>query len=171
MSISFLLAALLSTPASPAAAPPEGAATAKPEPAGARWFKPQSDAEAMGAVDAAMAAAQRDGRRVLIVMGTARCHDSSHFAALMDDPRFAALVAARFHLVYVDVGLPPRGIKGNESVPRRFGFKKIKGTPTIALIDALGKVLNRRAAPRWRNAASRSDDAIFDELMRYGAMT
>ena len=49
-------------------------------------------------------------------------------------------------------------------VPARFRFK-IKGTPTVAILDGDGRVLNRKAAPRWRNAASRSDDDIYNELM------
>lgn len=54
----------------------------------------------------------------------------------------------------------------NPDVAKRFGFKKIKGTPTIAVVDAQGRVLNRKAAPKWRNAASRSDDEIYNELMQ-----
>ena len=43
--------------------------------------------------------------------------------------------------------------------------KSIKGTPTVAVLDTEGRVLNRKAAPKWRNAASRSDDDIYNELM------
>ena len=58
-----------------------------------------------------------------------------------------------------------RGWGRNPAVPKRFKFK-IKGTPTIAVLDADGNVLNRKAAPKWRNAASRSDDDIYNELMQ-----
>ena len=34
-----------------------------------------------------------------------------------------------------------------------------------SILDARGHVLNRKAAPKWRNAASRSDDDIYNELM------
>ena len=45
-------------------------------------------------------------------------------------------------------------------------FKKIKGTPTVAILDARGHVLNRKAAPKWRNAASRNMQEIQTELMQ-----
>ena len=47
-------------------------------------------------------------------------------------------------------------------------LKKLPGIShlaAIAVLDADGNVLNRKAAPKWRNAASRSDDDIYNELM------
>ena len=122
------------------------------------------DADAMAAVDAALHAARRSGKRVLLVMGSNDCHDSAWFANLVASERFAP-VRARYHIVYADIGMPHRGIVRNADVPKRFGFK-IKGTPTVAILDADGRVLNRKAAPQWRNAASRSDDEIYTELMQ-----
>lgn len=119
----------------------------------------------MPAIDAALAAAARSGKRVLLVMGTGRCHDSAWFANLIATERFAP-VRDRYEIVFADIGMPHvDGLGRNPDVAKRFGFK-IKGTPTIAILDARGHVLNRKAAPKWRNAASRSDDDIYDELMR-----
>jgi hypothetical protein len=118
----------------------------------------------MPAIDAALAAAQASGKRVLLVMGMNGCHDSAWLANLVASERFAP-VRDRYHIVFADIGMPHRGIVRNAAVPKRFGFR-IRGTPTVAVLDADGKVLNRKAAPKWRNAASRSDDAIYDELMQ-----
>ncbi len=117
----------------------------------------------MPAIDAALAAARQSGQRVLLVMGTNGCHDSAWFANLIATDRFAP-VRDRYRIVYADIGMPHRGMVRHPEVPKRFGFK-IKGTPTIAVLDADGTVLNRKAAPKWRNAASRSDDDIYAELM------
>ena len=38
------------------------------------------------------------------------------------------------------------------------------GTPTVAILDARGHVLNRKAAPQWRNAAKRDVQEIQTEL-------
>ncbi|XVJ64322.1 MAG: thioredoxin family protein [Sphingopyxis sp.] len=120
----------------------------------------------MPAIDAALAAARQSGKRVLLVMGTGGCHDSAWFANLLATQRFAP-VRARYEIVYADIGMPQvRGHGRNPEVAKRFGFKKIKGTPTIAVLSADGEVLNRKAAPKWRNAASRSDDDIYAELMQ-----
>ncbi len=124
------------------------------------------DPNPMPAIDAALAAAGQSGKRVLLVMGTGGCHDSAWFANLIATDRFAP-VRGRYEIVYADIGMPHvRGWGRNPEVPKRFGFKKIKGTPTIAVLDADGAVLNRKAAPKWRNAASRSDDDIYNELMQ-----
>jgi len=121
-------------------------------------------ADPMAAIDAALAAARQSGRQVLLAMGMNDCHDSAWFANLVASERFAP-VRARYHIVYADIGMPHRGIVRNADVPERFGFR-IKGTPTVAILNADGDVLNRKAAPKWRNAASRSDDEIYNELMQ-----
>lgn len=122
------------------------------------------NADPMPAIDIALAAAKASGKRVLLVMGTGGCHDSAWFANLLATDRFAA-VRDRYEIVYADIGMPHvRGLGRNPQVPKRFRFR-IRGTPTVAVLDTEGRVLNRKAAPKWRNAASRSDDDIYNELM------
>ena len=119
----------------------------------------------MPAIDAALTAAKQSGKPVLLVMGTNGCHDSAWLANLIATDRFAP-VRARYEIVYADIGMPHVKSWGrNPEIPKRFGFRKIKGTPTVAILDADGTVLNRKAAPKWRNAASRRDDDIYNELM------
>lgn len=121
-------------------------------------------ADPMPAIDAALSRAAQSGKRVLLVMGTGACHDSAWFANLIATDRFAP-VRARYEIVFADIGMPHvRGQGRSPEVAKRFGFR-IKGTPTVAVLDADGRVLNRKAAPKWRNAASRSDDDIYNELM------
>lgn len=162
--IAFPLAAILLLPASVMA----GEARTIPgvtEPYKTRAFDPDTDI--MKAIDAALAAAKESGKRVLLVMGTNACHDSAWLANLIATDRFAP-VRERYEIVFADIGMPHIEGRGRSpEVPARFGFT-IRGTPTVAILDAEGHVLNRKAASKWRNAASRSDDEIYTELMEEG---
>jgi thiol-disulfide isomerase/thioredoxin len=122
-------------------------------------------ANAKAEVDAALARAQSNGKMALIVMGANWCHDSRALAGWFAQPRFAAMIAARYELVYVDVGYKDRNI----DIARRFGLKSIKGTPTVMIVSSKGKLLNKKDAPTWRNAASRSQNAIYAALAEFTA--
>jgi hypothetical protein len=156
-----LAAALL--PLAPLAAAGPGTIAGVADPYATDAFDPAADP--MTAIDAALAAAKASGKPVLLVMGTNGCHDSAWLANLLGTDRFAP-VRARYAIVYADIGMPHIEGRGRHpEVPKRFGFR-IKGTPTVAILDADGHVLNRKQAPKWRHAASRSDDDIYDELMK-----
>lgn len=140
-------------------APQSAAAAAHPE---AKSYAVTPDA--MGDVDAALARAAANGKRVLLVMGGNWCHDSRALAGWLDTPRFAALVAERYERVFVNVGLPQTGDGHNLDVPQRFGLAELPGTPALLVLTADGRAVNLDTAASWRNAASRSEDAIFAEL-------
>ncbi len=121
-------------------------------------------ADASGEVDAALARASGNGKRVLLVLGANWCHDSTALAGWLETPRFAALVADRYELVFVNVGMPQTGDGHNLDVPRRFGLAELPGTPALLVLTAEGKAVNLDTAASWRNAASRSEEAIYAEL-------
>ena len=140
-----------------------------PEPAFAAPAHPEAKSyavtpDAMADVDAALARAAANGKRVLVVLGANWCHDSLALAGWLDTPRFAALVAERYELVFVNVGMPQTGDGHNLAVAQRFGLAEIKGTPALLVLTADGRALNLDTAATWRNAASRSEDAIHAEL-------
>jgi thioredoxin-like negative regulator of GroEL len=113
-------------------------------------------------VNLALAAAKAAGNtHVIMVLGANWCHDSRALSGWFATPRFAAMLKTRYRLVYVDVGASQPGERRNLQIAQRFGIKKIKGTPTVMILSAEGKLLNRKDAPKWRNAASRSEDAIY----------
>ena len=120
--------------------------------------------DAMGDVDAALARAAASDKRVLLVMGANWCHDSRALAGWLETPRFAALVSEAYEVVYVDVGVPQTGEGRNLEIAQRFGLGEISGTPALLVLTADGRAVNLDNAASWRNAASRSEDAIFAEL-------
>lgn len=117
---------------------------------------------AVADVDAALAAARISGRAVLIVFGGNWCHDSRALATLFASDRFRPMLAARYELVFVDVGMRDR----NLDLARRFGLDGIAGTPTVLILAPDGRAQNLRDAPRWRNAASRKPAAVFRHFER-----
>jgi hypothetical protein len=150
-SLALAIAACATTPGSPAPAHPE-----------ARSYAVSPDA--MADVDAALARAAANGKRVLLVMGGNWCHDSRALAGWLETPRFAALVADRYELVFVNVGMPQTGDGHNLAVPQRFGLGEVPGTPALLVLTAEGRPVNLDTAAGWRNAASRSEEAIYAEL-------
>jgi thiol-disulfide isomerase/thioredoxin len=125
----------------------------------ARPFDAEADAKA--AVDATLARAKAQNRLAIIVMGANWCHDSRALAGWFATPRFAAMLGQRYEIVYVDVGTPQLGKGRNLDIAKRFGIKKIKGTPTVLIVDGDGRLLNKKSAPTWRDAASRAEDDIY----------
>lgn len=115
-------------------------------------------------VNAALARAAASGKRVALVMGANWCHDSRALAGWLETPRFAALAAERYEVVYIDVGVPQTGDGRNLDIARRFGLAEFPGTPALLVLTADGALVNPDTAASWRNAASRSEEAIFAEL-------
>ena len=107
-------------------------------------------------------AAEND-QKTLLVMGADWCHDSRALAGYLLNDRFERMIAEHYRLVFVDVGMKDRNI----DIARRYGVKSIVGTPTVFVLDSDGSVLNLDTAPSWRNAASRTEDAIYDYFEDY----
>ena len=99
-------------------------------------------------------------------MGANWCHDSRALAGWLGTPRFASLIEREYELVFVNVGMPQSGDGHNLEVARRFGIDELPGTPNLLVVTPQGTIVNADTATTWRNAASRSEDAIYEELER-----
>lgn len=125
--------------------------------------------DAMADVDAALARAGETGKRVLLVMGANWCHDSRALAGWLETERFADLIAAHYELVFVNVGMPQTGDGHNLAIARRFGVNDLPGTPNLLVLTSEGVLVNPDTATSWRNAASRDEDEIYEELVELAA--
>lgn len=142
------------------------AGTATPAHPEAKPFVAESNAQAD--VAAALSRAKVSGKRVIVVLGANWCHDSRALAGWFASPRFAAMMKTRYEVAYVDIGMPQRGQGRNLDVPQRYGIKAVKGKPTVMILSTDGQLLNKKDAPKWRNAASRSEDDIFNHFNTFG---
>ena len=114
-------------------------------------------------VDAAIIEAAQKNKNALIIMGANWCHDSRALATHFEKPKFKDLIQSSYVLDYVDVGQKNK----NQSLARRYGLDGTPGTPTVLIIDGTGKLLNPKEAPTWRNAASRSEEEIYQYFEKY----
>jgi thioredoxin-like negative regulator of GroEL len=145
---------------------PSSAVLAEPTSANHPEARPfDESANAMEQVDAALARAGIADKRVIVVMGANWCHDSRGLSGWFAQSRFAAMLEPKYEIVYVDVGQKDRNI----DIAQRFGIKSIKGTPTVLVLSPRGKLLNRKSAPGWRDAASRSEEDIFSYFDQFSA--
>lgn len=139
---------------------PEGEESAADHPE-ARLYDASIDAGQ--ALEAALIRAKLNNTHVLVAMGANWCHDSRAFAGWMETERFKQLIAKEYELIYVNVGRPQSQDGHNLHIAKRFGVE-VEGTPTILLLSADGEILNPESAASWRNAASRSEEEIYEEL-------
>ena len=159
MKPSILIVAAALVAAGCASAPAPVAAPARPE---ARSYlvsdTPSAD------VDAALARAAQSGKRVLLVMGANWCSDSRALAGWLATDRFVELIDRKYELVFVNIGMPRTGDGHNLGIARRFGLPELPGLPNVLVLTADGTLVNPTTATGWRNAESRTGDAIHDEL-------
>jgi thiol-disulfide isomerase/thioredoxin len=146
-----------------AAAPTPSTISSHPE---AKLYDTARDARSD--VSAALARAKAANKRVILVMGANWCHDSKALAGWFETARFKAMLTPLYEIVYIDVGKPQRREGRNIEIAQGYGIKKIKGTPTVLILSPDGQLLNKKDAPTWRNAASRSEDDIFRSFAEFG---
>lgn len=154
-----------------AAATPTASTTPMPVPAPFREAKSEDrystiaydpTAEAASELEFAQKNVTISGKRLLIIMGGNWCHDSAALANMLDSGRFVGMITQNYEVLFVDVGVPQTGNGRNLDIAKRFGIKKVKGTPTVLVVSPEGKLLNsKKDAASWRNAASRDEDAIY----------
>jgi hypothetical protein len=142
-------------------------ATATPTHLEATPFDPTANAAADVARARARSAAS--GRPLLLILGANWCHDSRALAGWLASAQGRELVAASFETAFVDVGRPQSGDGRNLAIARQFGLGTLASTPALLVIAPDGRVLNPDTAASWRNAASRSNEAIHRQIAHFAS--
>jgi thioredoxin-like negative regulator of GroEL len=159
--VTLIVSAALAMAACASAPGPAPAPVVAPKPE-ARSYLVSDNASAD--VDAALSRARQSGKRVLLVMGANWCSDSRALAGWLATDRFAELIERKYELVFVNIGMPRSGDGHNLGIARRFGLQELPGLPNVLVLTADGVLVNPTTATSWRNAESRTGDAIYDEL-------
>jgi thiol-disulfide isomerase/thioredoxin len=96
----------------------------------------------MAEVNAALARAEENGKRVLIDLGGNWCGWCRLLAGVMELPEMRPLMAEHFELVTVDISSAAGKIDRNLEIPERFGVEEIGGVPWMIVLAPDGAVLH-----------------------------
>jgi thiol-disulfide isomerase/thioredoxin len=135
--------------------------TQAPSPANVgEWILYDPDLDVPAAVDAALAAAEGDGKRVLLEFGADWCPDCHVLASYLEDPRAKAILDDSYHVVRVDVGYFDRNLETANRYANAIGV----GIPSVVILDADGTSVVDTAAGQLADSRRYDADDIVDFL-------
>ncbi len=120
-------------------------------------------ADAQADLAAARARAKAGGKRLLIDLGGNWCGDCRILSAVMALPEVARFIDEHYVVVTVDVGRFER----NMDIPAEYGVRELEGVPTLLVVDASGRVLNRRHLDDVTAEQNMTPQGIADWLARW----
>lgn len=100
-------------------------------------FYPASDPDKD--ITAALAAAQTDGKHVILDFGADWCPDCRVLGALFEDASVAPLARDNFHVVRIDVGRRDK----NGDVAKKYSATSDDWIPAVVVLDAEGTIVAR----------------------------
>ncbi|HXW17893.1 MAG TPA: thioredoxin family protein [Candidatus Acidoferrales bacterium] len=119
-----------------------------PEPATPNTNLYPAPAEAPKDLAAALAAAARDHKNVLVVFGGNWCFDCHVLDAAFHSPKIAPLVTANYHVVHINIG----DYDHNMDIGERYNVPLKKGVPAVAVLDSKGKLLTSQQNREFESA-------------------
>lgn len=108
-----------------------------PEPAKPNTALYADPAESPIEIAAALAAATKDHKRVLLVFGGNWCYDCHVLDTTFHSKEFAPLVNANFHVVHVNIG----NYDVNLDIAKKYDIPLEKGVPSLAVLAPDGTLL------------------------------
>ncbi|CAD5371355.1 Thioredoxin family protein [Rubrivivax sp. A210] len=131
--------------------------------AGTAIYDESADAKAQ--IAAALRAAGGSRQQVLVVFGANWCGDCRMLDTAFKSGASAALIAARFKVVKVDVGRFDR----NVDVAETYGVPLKKGIPAVVLLNAEGRPAAATRSGELADARKMGDQGIHDFFTRLDA--
>jgi thioredoxin 1 len=132
--------------------------------------KPNTDlypppAAAPAEIDAALRAAARDHKRVILVFGGNWCYDCHVLDATFHSSKIASLVNANYHVVHVNIG---DGDK-NLDLADKYGvpLRKAVRVPSLAVLDSRGKVIYSQRNGEFDDSARLSPEDVTEFLEKW----
>jgi thioredoxin 1 len=120
-------------------------------------------ADAHKDLDAALAAAKLDNKRVLVIFGANWCYDCHVLDTAMHSEQLAALVAGNYHVVHINID----DGKANSDLADRLQVPLDKGIPSLAVVDGSGKLITSQKQGEFESAAQIGIEDISTFLSRW----
>ena len=128
-------------------------------------YDPHADGEQQLA--AALAQAQREGKRVLLNLGANWCGDSQAMHRLLrDDPKIARVLSRHYVLVRVDVNRRD-GLARNAGLVARFGDPLARGIPVLLVLASDGTLLNTDPPERLADSDHEQPTKVLAYLRKW----
>jgi len=121
----------------------------------------KADANATQDIRRALAAAVKQHKNVLLDFGGNWCIDCHVLENAFHQPRIAPLLNSNYLVVHVDVGRYDK----NLDLVKKYHVNLEKGVPSLAVVDALGKVLY--ATGDFERAHMMSEDDVIQFLGKW----
>jgi len=136
-----------------------------PEPATPNTALYPPPEEARAEIKAALARAAKDHKRVILVFGGNWCYDCHVLDATFRSKAIAPLVEANYHVVHVNIGDGDKNLDlaDEYGVPLRQHVR----VPSLAVIDAAGKVIYSQKEGEFDDSARLSPDDVTGFLQKW----
>jgi thioredoxin 1 len=127
-------------------------------------YPPPEDAQSE--IDAALANAAKDHKRVILVFGANWCYDCHVLDATFRSKAFAPLVNANYHVVHINVG--DDGDK-NLDLAEKYGvpLRKAVRIPSLAVLEPGGKVVYSQKNGEFDNSVKLAPADISEFLKKW----
>lgn len=122
-----------------------------------------SSQESLDRVEEALRRAARRGKNVAVIFGASWCPDSRALDAALLHPLVAPIIDRFFEVVAVDLGNRDR----NLTLLERYGIRVEAGIPTIAFLDADGRLVKGLADGELRTARAMTPLEIAELFHRW----
>jgi len=115
-------------------------------------------------LEAKLASARHNGKRLLVIAGGNWCHDSRALGARLFTAPLESVIDTYYETLFVDVGYLDKGM----DVLGRLGVPIYFATPTVLVVDPVsGQVVNANDRHQWGDAASIGMDASVAYFSQY----
>lgn len=109
-------------------------------------------ADARAEIKEALEKARAEHKRVIVVFGANWCFDCHVLDEAFHRPELAAIIAANYEVVHVDIG---KGEK-NQDLMKKYDVPMKRGIPGLAVLEADGKLVYSQKNGEFENARALS---------------